>query len=713
FQELLLLLLRVALLVLLALAMARPTSSLGTGADDEAVDAVLLFDVSYSMDAREGGRRRLDSAKAAALTLIEQLPPQSTVQIVTVAEHAERLNPPLPAGARQIRHLIEKLDVTHLATDFHPGVEEAAAALQFGDAAVKELYLFSDMQRSGWERQSSKLIAELQELRYRANVYLVRCGSRMPKNVAVVGLRSHSGVPNAGERFPFTVLVRNSGTETVRNLTVTLSCEETESRESQPLQEVLPGQTRAMTLVAELGRTGKCVVRATVEDDELSVDNSFDRVIDVGKKVRLLVVDGAPNDRRVEKSASYYLMHALLPVPERERAEYFVQPQRITAAEASPALLDDQDACLLVNAAVGPSGTPGESLKPEFVEALSEFVRQGGGVMIFGGDHVNAVEYNNTLATRFDLLPLRVAATEVLSSKDSVRFDRQSATEPPFSTFADNEYYRALTAVEIRGRLLLEEPADKPSDHPAAQPDDAAMVQVLLRYNDGRPAVASRRVGRGKVLQVSTSADVSWTDWPRQQGMFVPFVDLGVKFLFHELAGEPDFTAGKTIRIPLEYGDKDAWWLLVDPRGKSRRLALPDQSDSDQSPNDQVARRPVLMVRDTRLSGVYRLYRDDSTAATGVDSAKVQAEPANDARRGIPYAVAPNLVEGDDLACLSEADLEARLGFEPVQVVAQEDLSTFAPRKRGQREWSVYLLLVVCAVCLVETGWAWWCGRER
>src|SRR5436309_12957931 len=50
FQELLLLILRVALLVLLALALARPLSTIGGGAGaGEAVDAVFLFDTSYSM----------------------------------------------------------------------------------------------------------------------------------------------------------------------------------------------------------------------------------------------------------------------------------------------------------------------------------------------------------------------------------------------------------------------------------------------------------------------------------------------------------------------------------------------------------------------------------------------------------------------------------------------------------------------------------------
>src|SRR5215813_13076062 len=55
FQELLLLLLRMAVLVLLAIAFARPMLSMFAGAGrGDSVDAVLVFDTSLSMGAQDG-----------------------------------------------------------------------------------------------------------------------------------------------------------------------------------------------------------------------------------------------------------------------------------------------------------------------------------------------------------------------------------------------------------------------------------------------------------------------------------------------------------------------------------------------------------------------------------------------------------------------------------------------------------------------------------
>src|SRR5436305_7474347 len=61
FQEILLLILRCLVLAMLAFAMARPmfSSARGTGRGD-AVDAVFMMDVSYSMGARDGAVTRFE-----------------------------------------------------------------------------------------------------------------------------------------------------------------------------------------------------------------------------------------------------------------------------------------------------------------------------------------------------------------------------------------------------------------------------------------------------------------------------------------------------------------------------------------------------------------------------------------------------------------------------------------------------------------------------
>src|SRR5947209_8710702 len=140
FQELWLLVLRCALLVVLAVALARPltTRVRGTGPGN-AVDAVMVFDTSLSMGAADGPKNRLGRAKDAALKLIDELPEHSTVQIIACADRATLVGPRDAADLDEARVLIQNLPLTSLATDFDPGIVLAASVLERGQAPNKEL----------------------------------------------------------------------------------------------------------------------------------------------------------------------------------------------------------------------------------------------------------------------------------------------------------------------------------------------------------------------------------------------------------------------------------------------------------------------------------------------------------------------------------------------------------------------------------------------
>src|SRR5262249_28865172 len=157
----------------------------------------------------------------------------------------------------------------------------------------------------------------------KAAIYFVRCGRSKPKNVAVVGIMPQSGIPRPGERLGFAVLVKNTGTEPVRDLKVSLMVDNNaRTKETQSVGTLGPGQTRAVTLTGKLEKAGLRILTATAEHDDLDADNRFDQVILVREHVNVLLVDGAPNEHDPEKASSYYLEHALLPVTDEAKAKY-------------------------------------------------------------------------------------------------------------------------------------------------------------------------------------------------------------------------------------------------------------------------------------------------------------------------------------------------------------------------------------------------------
>jgi hypothetical protein len=704
FQELLLLALRIAVLALLATALARPSTTAARGGQGDAVDAVLLIDTSLSMEARDGvappnagddpylsalkqfaasdgSVTRLDRAKAAALAVLNGLPPHSTAQVIAVSERATLMGPQTPSHLDRARQIIADLQATHLGSDLLPGVSEADATLRRGQSPNKELYLFSDMQKRGWEAQAAALADKFKDIHAFARVHLTHCATRTPDNAAIVGITPQSSL-RTGERADFAVLVRNTGAGTLRNLSVGLEVDgKTAERDARSLDELKPGETRAVLLTGLLDRPGRRILTARVKPDDLDADNRFDRVIAVHDRVGILLVDGAANERDPRSAGSYFLQHALN------------LPAQVTTAErATPRSLVNKDLCILVNARLEPSGkNEGGNVSPEFLKNVAAFVRAGHGLMIFAGDRVEAESYNRMLFEQYRLLPLKIAHVADAPADKPWTLDRQSAEAHPFAKFREEEGYAGVDRVEVRRIVELEKPPDA-----TGSLDE---TRVLLRYSSGAAAIASRkRPGEGEVMLFTTSvSDPRWTDWFITPA-FVPFVQVSLNYLLQGQPQEHNRVAGEPLHWQAPKAGTGRAYDVVRPDGEHARLGYAET----------VAGRPLITVADTEQAGVYHIAPAKHPLQPSDDAAdeKTTEEP-----EGVPFAVAPDVRDSEQLQPTSAEDIDRQLGFKAVHWMAGDEGGLFGSAERMKNEWTMWLLAGLFVLVLGETVLAWFCGR--
>jgi hypothetical protein len=727
FQELLLLLLRMAVLVMLALAFARPISSVvrGEGRGDS-VDAVFVFDTSFSMGANDGAKTRIERAREQALTIIDELPPHSTVQIITCAgDNKTLVGPRLPANLDQARLLVQNLELTHLATDLSVGVTEAKDVLASGHAANKELYVFSDMQKIGFEQQAGLLKTTLNAIKEKTVVHFVRCGNRPIKNVAIVGITPQTDVPRPKERVGFGVLVRNTSAETVENLKVTLTVDnDPATLETQAIPPLKAKQTYAVTLTGRFEKAGLHVLTAKVAQDDLEGDNRYDQVIPVRDQVNILVVDGNYHEKEKEadQSSSFFLMHALL-LRESEQIAYKYNPRVVPSRLASPDHLKNQDICILVNCAL--QGKPGaDALQGAFVEALEPFVRKGHGLIVFSGDNVQPEPYNRLLGKRAGLLPMTLKPAIKVTDKKPFLVDRQSFRfgPPAFWIFKDDEkFYKEFDRVEVWQHLELDEAAalkqiekektgaEKKDGDPAEEDKkdkEANPLSVIMRVNTGQPIVVSKKIGAGEVIFVATAAHTegwldpiafipNWTDFATAPE-FTPFIHVTVNHLVHMQTQTYNLVAGQTLKWYPQDKQDHAYYLVHPDGRKVDRLGVPEKHDN----------RLVVTAADLPSAGIYYLKalpRGSETNET--------IDPAEAVKTGTPIAVIPDLRESEDLTSLTNSEIDAQLGFTPIHIIAGETSSASTGADRLNREWTVWALLAVLALVLFEVILAWWCGK--
>lgn len=773
FQEWILLALRCLLILLLAVALARPkkdvTGPVGRG---ESVDAVLLFDTSYTMGApagdmevEENGQKvprpvtRMDRAKHAALAILDGLPANSSVQILACADRAEKpcdLGPKSLYDIAAARKIIKGIEPTALATDFLPGLSEALTVCDRGTHAAKEVYFLTDVQKLGFTRQPA-IKAKCDEISRKARLVFIRCTTppdpKKPKappppltNVAITDIRPLGIIPQARAGVPFVISLKNTGSETVRGVKVGLTVGDGGLEKEPPtaapkksgtdvgttatqLDEIKAGQTATVTLTAVMPAAGPQVLTARLTGDDLPGDNRFDRVILARDTIRVLVVDGTPNPTDPTRSGAHAVRIGLNPTMS---TRFLIQPRVVSSGEARGEHLRDNQTALaphlvvLCNVPVqctDPGPQPKTSqprvapLSSEFVADLAEFVRNGGGLIVACGDRAEwsanadyAKEngrdvrrlfpaYNRVLGSGgAKLLPFDLD-TDAENKADSTTPQTpfvaapESAARPSFlELFRDPPYAQALNEVTATKMFRLKETGSY-----------AVGGQVLLRMTDGRPLVAARMVGEGQVVLVTTTLDLRAGDNPRtgESGVpwgtfaarpkaMIPFLHLTAAHLTARKVPEGAHTAGQ----PLEWAPrgKVAEFDLIKPARPSdsgpRRVSLG-------APKSSEGRIPTLRTTDTWDSGLYYIV------------------PAGERETAGPvFAVNPDLHEAENLDAATDDDLKSWLGHDPTVFQSGAGIQDAVVEQRTRREWTEWLLLALLLLLVVESVWAWICGRS-
>lgn len=692
FQEWLLLLLRCLALILLALALARPgLNSVSSAGSSETIDAVFVFDTSYSMAARDGEKTRLERAKEAALAVLETLPNKSSVQVYTCADRSQLLGPVSRYNRDQAKQLIQSIEVTSLSTDFLPGLTDALTAAESGTAPAKEIYVFTDMQKTGFDRQQSGVRAKCEEIRDRkANLVFIRCGNpdRKVSNVSILDVKLLAAIPHTRTRVPFVVTIKNTGAEPIRNVKVSLELDgKAIDREVVPVELIDPGANAEVTLTGSLDEAGARLLAVYVDGDGVEGDNVLYKIVGVRDRVNVLLVAYPFAGQQATDAGDWFARKALVPFDtDRDRDKidrYFIATESAAPTEVSPEKLVGKDIVYLLNAAVR-TDDPFVGLPPAFVTKLTEFVKNGGGLVIGAGDLVKPDEYNRILGKNgAGLLPMPLGAIQNTTAESpfvpaAESFDESSAfgLVKPYT-----DWIRRATFARM---IQIDE----------ASPD-ATGGRVLVRTTEGKPLVASRVFGEGEVIFFATALDETWGSRMMSDGQLaIPMTTYLVSHLTNRKVPGGTRMAGDTLSwVP---NVTAPGFELVKPRPRNVKAGGDKTRPRVKlgEPRAEPGQKPTVSTTDSLVAGEYAIVPVGA--------------PENE---GVAFAVNPDLRETENLDVISELELEKTLGFRPTVIQAGAGTETAVRERRTRGEWTEWVLLALLLLLVGEATWAWFCGR--
>jgi hypothetical protein len=553
-RDWLLLLLRLAVVALVVLAVARPELYLPDerprlGATGR---LVLIVDNSLSMGLRQGspgapsGNSLLEKARGDALAMIETVPDGVRLGLVSTAGGpggAQPLMPSLGVDRGAAKAALERLDATAEATDL-AGALRHARALLAGEPG--EVVVFTDEAGPGVVTGAAVELERLVTRGVRVVPRIVRHDP--PSNVLVRSVEYGEGVEGGSLRA---VLSSYGPTEVEVMVTAVLPDDSRMSAfATLPpcLEPRAPAADQADTCRdVELVFTVPPEVpggvgRVEVDDGVLAGDDAtWFHLPRVGAS-RVLVVDGDPGPAPI-RSEIYFLERALAPWG---RLGTGITPD-VTAPSGIGELDPDRHRVVfLANV-----GDP----RP-LADRLSSFVRQGGGLVISAGDNMAIERYNaalgsllpGTLRSPRNLVDLNAAGGVALRPPSDADGSDLLA---PFVRHGAAGFARMYQRRLLTLRLLEDDPD----------------VQVHLSLDNGMPLLVERRVGKGRVLLLCGTVDLSWGNLPLQSS-FLPFVQRLVGWLGAETDGSTARfvgTVGEPVEVELPAPELEP--TVLDPAG--------------------------------------------------------------------------------------------------------------------------------------------------
>ena len=483
FEQWLLLALRVAIPIVLALALSNPQQIgsalwrglIGQGLNDRG-HCLLVIDGSFSMDYRHAGISRFDEARRLASEVIDGNPQGTGYSLLLMAQPTQTIIGDPAFEANDVKQELAALQLTHGVANLTSALQTveqtlAEAEKKHGVLPQRRIIFFTDLGKNTWtDVSTAESLQRLAEWEKKGiAVSLVDVGQPDAPNQAITELVAESPWVTLRDATTFRVDLKSESSATSGNspqrMTVALFVDGQRVNE----QRVdLPANGRAsVSFNQRIDTAVEHVVEAVLLDDQLPVDNHRWRWVNVRRALSVLCIEGRHGE-------ADHLMLALRPQQDQAR----IDVRRAAESELIEGDLQQYDLVALCN--VG-------RLSQNEGLVLKQYVERGGNLLVLLGDQIQPASYNEALGGNKPLLPAKIGDVK---RGNELRIDPLQYKHPLIAAFRGHQRSGLLTTPVWTYQQLT--------------PVKDASTAIALSTGD--PALVEHEFGRGRCLLLALAA---------------------------------------------------------------------------------------------------------------------------------------------------------------------------------------------------------------
>lgn len=488
-RHILLLIIRTLIIILLILAFARPTlkGKFTMGFTSRAKSTiVLIIDNSLSMSREENGTSLLSRALDKMNDVIEMFTDGDEIYLISGNSKAEFFYEGPRFSVNSIRKLLNSVEASQHSTNLNTAVSKAYDIFNKSNNINKELFVFSDFQKTGLEKLE-------EDVHFRSTVedikvYLLPFRVKDFSNLSVRDIKVGNQIFQRGKTIDIAVSIQNNGIYDERDKMVQLLING--KRVSQASLNLSKDQIKTVSLKFTPEAPGIMSGTIALEDDDLLADNRKYFTLNIPGKTKVLVLT---SDREGLK----YLNYALNIFP---NIEYEI----VDSNEAYNINFDQFDILITANLSTINSGLD---------RKIEEFLTSGKSLLFFPGDQLDIGNYNHIFNKKYRL-------PQIINAKG------QQNKRDLFVTFSYIDYEHV-----VLNTIFSKKPEqfDSPHFNYYMESTENRESRTIIRLSDNSPFLTETNFKGGKLFYFASALNEKWSDFTLKS-IYIPLTHQTINF---------------------------------------------------------------------------------------------------------------------------------------------------------------------------------------